>query len=101
MKNNPLVSIIIPVYNTEEYLEECLDSLRNQTLKDIEIICIDDASNDNSSEILNYYVNMDDRIKLLKNKFNQGCLSRAIKSHNSNLFTLLYRKRDIFNRSDR
>lgn len=72
MKNNPLVSIIIPVYNTEEYLEECLDSLRNQTLKDIEIICIDDASNDNSSEILNYYVNMDDRIKLLKNKFNQG-----------------------------
>lgn len=69
---NPLVSIIIPVYNTEEYLEECLDSLCNQTLEDIEIICIDDASNDNSSEILNFYVNMDDRIKLLKNKFNQG-----------------------------
>ncbi|WP_405306628.1 glycosyltransferase family 2 protein [Methanobrevibacter sp.] len=72
MKNNPLVSIIIPVYNTEEYLEDCLDSLCNQTLKNIEIICIDDASNDNSSEILNHYVNSDDRIKLLKNKFNQG-----------------------------
>ena len=67
-----LVSVIIPVYNTEEYLEECLDSVCNQTLGDIEIICIDDASNDSSSEILERYARNDDRIILLKNKFNQG-----------------------------
>jgi glycosyltransferase involved in cell wall biosynthesis len=49
------VSIIVPVYNVEKYLEECLDSLVNQTLKDIEIICINDASPDNSLNILKDY----------------------------------------------
>ena len=49
--DKPAVSIIIPVYNTEEYLEECLDSVLNQTLKDIEIICIDDKSSDKSLDI--------------------------------------------------
>ena len=49
---NPKVSVIIPVYNTEQYLRECLDSVINQTLKDIEIICIDDGSTDNSLSIL-------------------------------------------------
>ena len=42
------VSVIIPVYNTEKYLRECLDSVINQSLKDIEIICINDGSTDNS-----------------------------------------------------
>ena len=49
------VSIIVPVYNVEKYIEECLDSLVNQTLKDIEIICINDASLDNSLNILKNY----------------------------------------------
>ena len=49
------VSIIVPVYNVEKYLEECLNSLVNQTLKEIEIICINDASPDNSLEILHRY----------------------------------------------
>ena len=51
----PKVSVIIPVYNVEEYLRECLDSVVNQTLKEIEIICVDDGSTDNSLEILKEY----------------------------------------------
>ena len=46
------VSIIVPVYNTEKYLSRCLDSIINQTLKEIEIICINDGSTDKSFEIL-------------------------------------------------
>lgn len=51
----PKVSIIVPVYNTEQYLEQCLDSLVNQTLKDIEIIVINDGSPDNSNKIIKKY----------------------------------------------
>ena len=46
------VSVIVPVYNVEKYLEECLDSIQVQTLKDIEIICVDDGSTDSSAQIL-------------------------------------------------
>ena len=49
------VSIIVPVYNVEKYLRKCLDSLVNQTLKDIEIICINDGSTDDSLNILQEY----------------------------------------------
>ena len=49
------VSIIIPVYNVEKYLEECLDSAVNQTLKEIEIIAVNDGSKDSSLDILNKY----------------------------------------------
>ena len=62
----PKVSVIIPVYNADKYLKECLDSIVNQTLKDIEIICIDDGSNDNSLSILEEYVKKDSRITILK-----------------------------------
>lgn len=62
---NPKVSIIVPVYNSEKYLEECLDSLINQTLKDIEIICVDDGSTDSSPEILKLYSKVDERIKII------------------------------------
>ena len=53
------VSIIVPVYNVEKFLEKCLDSLTNQTLKDIEIICVNDGSTDKSFEILNNYAKQD------------------------------------------
>lgn len=53
--NKPLISIIVPVYNTEQYLSKCLDSLINQTYKNIEIICVNDGSTDNSADILNEY----------------------------------------------
>lgn len=47
------VSVIVPVYNGEKYLEQCLDSICNQTLQEIEIICVDDGSTDSSWDILN------------------------------------------------
>ena len=59
------VSIIVPVYNTEEYLQKCLDSLINQTLKNIEIICVNDGSTDNSLKILQNNAIKDDRIKII------------------------------------
>lgn len=62
----PLISVIIPVYNVESYLRQCLDSIINQTLKDIEIICIDDGSTDNSLHILEEYKAKDNRIFILK-----------------------------------
>ena len=68
----PKLSIIIPVYNVEKYLRECLDSVVNQTLKDIEIICIDDCSTDSSLEILKEYASKDNRFILLEQEFNQG-----------------------------
>lgn len=65
------VSVIIPVYNVEKYLKECLDSVINQTLKEIEIICIDDGSTDNSGKILDEYAKKDVRIKVI-HKENEG-----------------------------
>ena len=59
------VSIIIPTYNVEMYLVECMESVVNQTLKDIEIICINDGSTDGSLEILKSYAQKDDRIVLV------------------------------------
>lgn len=58
------VSIIIPVFNTSKYLRQCLESIVNQTLNDIEIICVDDGSTDNSLDILNEYKQRDNRIKI-------------------------------------
>ena len=68
----PKISIIIPVYNAEEYLKRCLNSIVNQTLKDIEIICVNDCSIDNSLEILNSYAQRDNRIKVIDCKTNGG-----------------------------
>lgn len=61
----PKVSVIIPVYNVEKYLRQCLDSVVNQTLKEIEIICIDDGSTDSSLEILKEYAEKDPRFTIL------------------------------------
>ena len=67
----PKVSVIIPVYNTEAYLTECIESVLTQTLQDIEIICIDDGSTDHSIEILSHYAQKDNRIKIIQ-QANQG-----------------------------
>lgn len=66
IKYTPKVSVIVSVYNVEQYLKECLDSIVNQTLKEIEIICIDDGSTDSSLEILKEYAKHDNRITILK-----------------------------------
>ncbi len=70
---NVKISIIIPVYNTSKYLEQCLESVINQTLSGIEIICVDDGSTDKSLEILKNYQQKDNRIKILtQNHKKQG-----------------------------
>ena len=66
------ISVLVPVYNTSKYLKECLDSIIQQTFKDIEIICVDDCSTDNSQEILQEYAKKDHRIKIYKNDANVG-----------------------------
>ena len=66
-----LLTIVIPCYNVEQYLAECLDSLVNQTLKDIEIICVNDGSPDNSADIVRKYMQADSRIKLIEQE-NRG-----------------------------
>lgn len=67
----PKVSIIVPIYNMEKYLKKCLDSILNQTLKDIEIICVNDGSTDKTNQILEGYRFKDERIKII-NKTNSG-----------------------------
>lgn len=71
MNEKPIVSIIVPVFNVEKYLEKCLDSLLNQTYKKIEIICINNGSTDKSGEILKQYSKIDDRIVIIT-QANQG-----------------------------
>lgn len=75
------ISIIIPVYNVEDYIAKCLDSVVNQTLKDIEIIIIDDETPDKSMDIVAKYAKKDSRIKVLKekNKGQAGARNYAIK----------------------
>ena len=69
MNQNKLISIIIPVYNTEKYVKEALDSIFSQTYKNFEIICIDDGSIDNSLSILESF---GDKIQIIKNDKNHG-----------------------------
>jgi len=68
----PKISIIVPVYNVSPYLARALNSVVNQTLHDIEIICVDDASTDNSLSILEDFAKIDNRIKVLKHDKNLG-----------------------------
>lgn len=69
-----MVSIIVPVYNVEEYLRECVDSVLNQTYSDVEVILVDDGSTDQSGNICDEYAKMDSRIKVIHKK-NRGVSS--------------------------
>lgn len=62
---NPKVSVIVPIYNVEKYLNKCVDSIINQSLRDIEIILVDDGSTDNSGEIADTYAQKDRRVKVI------------------------------------
>ncbi len=70
-KNSPKVSVIIPVYNVEQYLEQCLESVVNQTLKEIEIILINDGTKDNSVQICEKFAKQDPRINFVQQE-NKG-----------------------------
>lgn len=67
----PELSIIVPVYNTEQYLEECLESIHCQTLQDIEVICVDDGSTDSSLSIIKRFIQRDSRFRVIQ-KSNSG-----------------------------
>lgn len=74
-KSSIELSVIVPIYNMEKYLKKCLDSILNQTYKDMEIILVDDGSNDSSPEICDSYIGIDNRIKVFHKK--NGGLSDA------------------------
>ena len=71
MHTTPLLSVIIPIYNVEKYLDNCFHTLQQQSFKDFEIICINDGSTDNSQKIIQTYKNKDQRIKII-NQCNKG-----------------------------
>ena len=78
-KNTIKISVFLPIYNKENYLAKVIENLQNQTLKDIEIVALNDCSNDSSLEILNNLSKKDQRIKIINNDKNHGLLySRAM-----------------------
>lgn len=91
MKKEELVSIVVPVYNVEEYLEKCLNSIVNQTYKNLEIVCIDDGSPDHSINILNKFAEKDNRIKIIrqKNKGLSGARNTGIKNSSGKYITFV------------
>lgn len=72
---NPKISVILPVYNGERYLRECLDSIIIQTLDDFELICVNDGSTDGTRDILSDYRKRDPRIRILDQE-NSGYAAR-------------------------
>lgn len=79
-----MISIIIPVYNDEKYIKQCLDSVLNQTYKDFEVLCMDDGSNDNTISLLKNYVEKDSRIRLFQNTHKGPGWQRNFGIENSN-----------------
>lgn len=74
-ESTPKITVIVPVFNTEKYLPACLDSVLSQSLKDFEIVAVNDASADNSAEILKEYAAKDRRIRIISHERNKGLLS--------------------------
>ncbi len=74
MKNQPLLSIIIPVYKVEQYIRKCIDSILTQSFRDFELILVNDGSPDNSGEICDAYMQVDERVKVI-HKENAGVSS--------------------------
>ena len=86
--NKPLVTVICGIYNGEKYLPDCIDSILNQTYKNLEIILVDDGSTDNCPKICDEYAKKDDRIKVIHKK-NGGVSSArnsALKESNGDYY---------------
>ena len=97
---SPLVSIILPVYNVETYLAQCLDSLLNQTMKQIEIIAVDDGSTDSSLEILNRYAAKDDRVHVFTQKNQYAGAARNLGlSHAKGEYVIFLDSDDFFSKN--
>jgi glycosyltransferase involved in cell wall biosynthesis len=70
---NPVaVSVLVPVFNTERYLRQCLDSILGQSLRDIEVVCVDDCSSDGSAGLVKRYAEKDARVRLIRQESNRG-----------------------------
>lgn len=96
MEDNELISIIVPVYNVEKYIEKCINSLINQTYSNIEIILVDDGSTDSSGKICDTYLNKEKRIKVIHKK-NEGLgLTRNVGIDNANGKYLVFVDSDDF-----
>jgi len=72
MNNHPAISVVMPVYNSEKYVAQAIESILNQNFSDFEFLIIDDCSADNSLQIIEYYKNSDSRIRLMTNETNLG-----------------------------
>ena len=94
--SSPVISVIVPIYNVEKYLERCLDSIIVQTYRNFEIIAVNDGSTDNSLSILNRYARNDDRIRIInqKNKGLSGARNSAIKVSNGRY--LIFKTKQFF-----
>ncbi len=104
MKNNHLISVILPIYNSENYILECLESIKIQTMQNFEVILIDDKSTDKSPEIINDYLknNFYGKFKIIKNKSNIGItrsLNKAFKISDSKYIARI--DADDINKPDR
>lgn len=91
INNNKKISIIIPIYNAELYIRRCLESLINQTYKNIEVVCVNDGSIDNSLKILEEYTNKDGRIVIInqKNKGVSSARNIGIKKSSGDIITFI------------
>jgi glycosyltransferase involved in cell wall biosynthesis len=79
--SSPKISVVIPVYNGARFLPATLDSLRRQSFRDFEVLCINDCSPDNSGEILDQYARTDSRIRVLTTETNQGIVPKVLKHY--------------------
>ena len=98
----PKLSVIMPIYNGEKYINISLSSVQNQKFKDIEIIMVDDNSNDDSLQLIRSYIQKDKRIKLIENKENRRILfSKSLAALNSKgKYIIEIDQDDMFTRDD-
>ena len=96
MKNVPMYSILIPVYNTSKYLRQCLDSVLKQEIDDYEVIIVNDGSTDNSLEICNEYASIDSRFTVINQKNTGLLLTRRVGINYSKGNFLLFLDSDDF-----
>lgn len=99
MQTNIKISVILSIYNMERYLPECLDSIQKQSLKDIEIICVDDGSTDHSLQILQEKAQHDERIKLLQQSNKGAAVARNLGfQHSNGKYVIFLDSDDFFHR---
>ena len=102
ISENPKISVVIPIYNGEKYLKSAITSIQNQDMKDIEIIMVDDFSNDNSVKLINDIMKTEPRIKLYENDENKGILytkSKGVKLSKGK-YVIVLDEDDIFGQRD-